>query len=163
MILDKRNEFADGLSAVLTAGAAAQNFGDVIDLGLDGRDVGSGEPIYLVIAVGATGINASGGAGSIQFRLVSDAIPVPDVATATVHVVSPVFVTGAASGNDPAGILRPGTPLLIVALPMEGNVYERYLGVQAIALTQSTTSGNVDAFLTRDVAKWKAYDAPWQL
>lgn len=160
MILDKRNEFADAVSVALTAGAAWQNIGDVIDLGLAARDVGNGEPLYLVVNVD-TGINAAG-AGSIQFRLASDDSGTINVSTGTVHAVSPLFVTSTTSGDAPSGALQAGTTLWIVALPMEGNVYEQYLGIQVNVLTQNTSAGKVNAFLTHDVARWKSYDAPWQ-
>lgn len=157
-ILDKRNEFCDGVSAALTAGANWQNIGDVIDLGSAARDVGNGQPLYLVISV-ATGINAAG-AGALAFRLVSDAVTTPDVGTATVHAQSPSFVTSTTSGNA-GGVLAAGKQLLVVALPWEGNVYERYLGIQALVTTQNTTAGAVDAYLTMDPQVWKSYDAPF--
>lgn len=160
MILDKLNEFADATSVALTAGAAWQNIGDVIDLGLAARDVGNGQPLYLVVSVD-TGINAAG-AGSLAFRLASDDSGTLNVSTATVHAVSPTFTTATTSGDAPSGALRAGQTLWVVALPMEGNVYERYLGMQVNVLTQNTTAGAVSAFLTHDVARWKSYDAPWQ-
>lgn len=160
MILDELNEFADATSVALTAGAAWQNIGDVIDLGLAARDVGNGQPLYLVVSVD-TGINAAG-AGSIAFRLASDDSGTIHVSTSTVHAVSPTFVTSTTSGDAPSGALRAGQTLWVVALPMEGNVYERYLGIQTNVLTQNTTAGAVSAFLTHDVARWKSYDAPWQ-
>jgi hypothetical protein len=49
-----------------------------------------------------------------------------------------------------------------VALPMEGQAYERYLAVQAVIATTTVTAGKINAFLTHDVSKWKSYDAPYQ-
>lgn len=161
MILDERNEFCDDTSVALTAGASWQNIGDVIDLGLAARDVGNGQPLYLVISVGTDGIDAAG-AGSIAFRLASDDSGTIHASTSTVHAVSATFVTSTTSG-DAGGALEPGKSLLVVALPMEGNVYERYIGLQALVSTQNTTAGKVHAFLTNDVARWKTYDAPYHL
>lgn len=161
MILDKRNEFCDNVSAALTAGASWQNVGDVIDLGSQvGRDVGNGEPIYLVVNVGETGINAAA-AGAFQVRLVSDtdANP-PSATTATVHFTSASIVTSTTSGNA-GGALAAGTRIAAVALPIELPVYERYLGVQVLVTTSNTTAGTLDAYLTSDVQAWKAYDAPF--
>lgn len=159
MILDKRTEFCDGVSVALTAGASWQNIGDVIDLGAQARDVGNGQPLYLVIST-AVGINAAG-AGSLAFRLVSDtdANP-PSVTTSTVHAVSPTFTTSTTSGGA-GGALAAGRLLMVVALPWEGLAYERYLGIQALVSTQNTTAGSIDAFLTHDPQVWKAYDAPF--
>ena len=161
MILDERNEFCDATSVVLTAGAAAQNIGDSIPLGIAGADLGNGEPIYLVVSVD-TGINAAS-AGSIAFALVSDSTAVPDAAGRTVHAVSPTFVTSTTSGNAPSGALRAGQALWVLALPMEGNTYEQFVALQVTVLTANTTAGAISAFLTHDVARWKAYDAPFQL
>ena len=153
MILDERNEFCDNTSVALTAGASWQNVGDQIPLGV-ARDIGSGEPLYLVVAVGSTGIKVGANTGTVAFRLASDDSDTIHASTSTVHVVSPTFAT---STTSDAGVLKAGTPLLIVALPMEGNAYETYLGIQALVSTENTTAGTVNAFLTHDVAKWKAY------
>jgi hypothetical protein len=40
---------------------------------------------------------------------------------------------------------------------MEGNAYERYLGILCVTATTTTTAGAINAFLTKDVSKWKAY------
>lgn len=159
MICDKLNTFCDGTSVALTAGASWQNVGDVIDLGLAARDVGNGEPLYLVISVGATGINAAG-AGSLAFRLASDDSGTIHASTSTVHFTGPTHTTSTTSGNA-GGALAAGKTLAVIALPVDGAaVYERYLGVQALVSTQDTTAGVVNAFLTRTPQVWKAYDAP---
>lgn len=51
---------------------------------------------------------------------------------------------------------------MAVQLPMEGTAYERYLAVQQVTGTTALNAGKVNAFLTTDVARWKAYDAPSQ-
>jgi len=55
-----------------------------------------------------------------------------------------------------------GKTLMAVQLPMQGTAYERYLAVQQVTGTAAFTAGKVNAFLTTDVARWKAYDAPSQ-
>lgn len=163
-IIDRRNEFCDNTSVALTAGASPQNIGFRIDIGGaagNTRDIGNGEPLYLVVAV-QTGINAAG-AGSIQFSLVSDDTATPATnGTATVHLQSPVFVTSTTTGNA-GGTLAAGRQLWVVPLPLEGNAYERFVGVQATVLTQNTTAGAVEAFLTHSPQAWKSYDAPFHL
>lgn len=157
MILDNTLEFADAVSVAAAAGTA--NIGDVIDLSV-ARDVGNGEPMYLVITVD-TEIITGGSAGTIQFLLVSDSTDtIATNGTATTHYASRLFVTDDASANDAA--LSAGAVPVVVALPMEGQAYERYLAVQAVIATTTVTAGKINAFLTHDVARWKAYDAPWQ-
>lgn len=152
MILDKLNEFADA-TALNTGAAGAYLIGNQIDLGLAGRDVGNGEPLYLVIQVD-TEIDA-GASGTVQFHLASDSTAAIDPATGTKHLSTPVFTVG-------TGIL-PGTVLYAGAIPAEGNVYEQFLGIVQTTGVAAVTAGAVSAFLVRDVAKWKAYDAPYQL
>ncbi len=152
MILDELTEFADAVS--VANAAATINVGDVIDLGV-ARDIGVGEPVYLVINVD-TEIITGGSAGTIQFKLVSDdsATPATD-GSASVHFTSKAFVTDDSAANDTE--MNAGGVPVCVAIPMEGVAYERYLGVQAVIGTTTTTAGKVNAFLTRDVAKYKAY------
>lgn len=157
MILDNTLEFADAVSVAASAGTA--NIGDIIDL-TTARDMGNGEPMYLVISVD-TEIITGGSAGTIKFQLVSDSTTTIAVdGSQTIHYASREFVTDDAAANDAA--LSAGAFPVIVALPMEGQAYERYLAVQAVVGTTTVTAGKINAFLTHDVAKWKAYDAPFQ-
>jgi hypothetical protein len=158
MILDKKLEFADAQSVAAAAGTA--NIGDVIDLGA-ARDIGNGQPMYLVINVD-TEIITGGNAGTIQFQLVSDGTgTIATDGSATVHFASRAFVTDGTDANDAA--IKAGATPVVVALPMEGQAYERFLAVQAVVGTTTVTAGKINAFLTHDVARWKAYDAPFQL
>lgn len=159
MILDERNEFCDA-QALNTGAAATYNLADVIDLGLAGRGIGeAGDQLYLVIQV-STGITA-GSAGSVQFQLVSDDSGTPATnGTQSIHLQTRAFTTGTGTGTT---TLKPGTVLGVFALPIEGVVYERYLGVQQVTGTAAITAGAVDAFITPTPAVWKAYDAPYQL
>lgn len=151
MILDKRTEFADAVSVVGTAGTSI-NVGSQIDSSV-ARDLGAGQPVYLVITVD-TSIITAGVAGAISFSLVSDdSASIATNGAQTVHYTSKAFVTDDAALNE----LDSGELAVAVALPMEGVAYERYLGVQANIVTTDTTAGAISAFLTMDVAKWKAY------
>ena len=146
MILDKRTEFADAV-ALNTGAAGTYLIGDQIDLGAAQRDVGNGEPLYLVITVDT--LPTSGGAATAQFTLASDdSASIATNGTASVH-----FVTKAFAISDMAA----GTVLAAVALPIQGVAYERYLGILQTTGTAAFTGGKVNAFLTHDVAKWKAY------
>ena len=143
MILDERTEFCDATSAILNIGNAI--IGDVVDLGATPtlRDIGNGEPLYLVIQVTTAFVGAT---ATIQFQLASDSTA--NLATSkTVH-----YDTGAiAVASYIAGFTK------VVALPMEVT-YERYLGLWETVATANVTAGAINAFLTHDVAKWAAYD-----
>lgn len=146
MILDERNKFCNG-TALNTGEAGSYSIGNVIDLGAVHRDIGNGEQLYLVIQVDTTA--TSGGAATGQFSLVSDAQD--DISTngsASVH-----FQTDAI----PVAKLVAGYNVASVALPMEGKAYERYLGILQTTGTAAFTAGKVDAFLTHDVSKIRAY------
>lgn len=141
MIIDNFLEFADAAAIALnTTNAIAPNT-DVIDLGATPtlRDIGNGEPIYLVIQVDTV----FAGAGNVTFDLVSDSTA--DLATSkTTHLT-----TGAIAYTSwTAGTTK------IYALPTEAT-YERYLGLWETA-SGNLTGGKINAFLTRDVAKWTA-------
>lgn len=144
MLVDDRLEFCDA-QALSTAATGLALVGDVINLG-QARDIGAGEPLYLVIQVDTA--VTSGGAGTLEFVLASDAQAAIAVdGSATEHFRSglkakTVFVAGYT---------------IAIALPMEGPVYEQYLGILQNVGTAALTAGKINAFITRDVAKWKAY------
>jgi len=151
MIMDTYNQFADGESVAATAGTAL--IGDVIDLGANPGDLGVGEPLYLVVRT-QTEIITGGAAGTIQFKLASDAqAAIATDGSATDHMISASFVTDGTDANDAE--LKAGGSLLVGRLP--SGTYERYLGVLAIIGTTTVTAGAIDAFLTHDINAWKAY------
>lgn len=151
MILDKRTEFCDA-TALNTGAAGTYLIGGQIDLGV-ARDIGIGEQLYLVITVDTQ--PTSGGAATAQFTLASDdTASIATNGTASVH-----FQTKAFSIAE----MTPGAVLAAVALPIEGVAYERFLGILQTTGTAAFTGGKINAFLTPDVAKWKSYDAPYQV
>lgn len=151
MILDERLEFADATSVAAAAGTAL--IGDVIDLGATARDMGQGEPLYLVITVD-TEIITGGAAGTIVFALASDAqAAIATDGSATVHWQSRAFVTDDSAANDTA--MNAGEVVAVVALPAQGPVYERYLGILATIATTTVTAGKINAFLTLDPPRTK--------
>lgn len=146
MIIDERNEFADAVSVAAAAGTAL--IGDVLNSGPVARDLGQGQPLYLVITVD-TEIITGGLAGTIKFQLVSDAqAAIATDGSATVHLDTGNFVTNAASANS--NQLNAGSVLYAGPLPVEGAVYERYLGILAVIGTTAVTAGAINAFLTLD-------------
>jgi hypothetical protein len=145
VILDERTEFCDATSAVMNVGN--QIIGDVIDLGSAPtlKDIGAGEPLYLVIQVDTAFSDAAdAGTATIQFQLCSDSTE--NLATSkTVHID-----TGAmAIASLIAGYTK------VYALPQEAT-YERYLGLWETVGTTNLDAGKINAFLTHDVARWVA-------
>ncbi len=146
MILDERTEFADAVSVAAAAGTAL--IGDVIDLGAVNRDLGAFEHLFLYITVD-TEIVTGGVAGTIKFQLVSDAqAAIATDGSATVHWDSGTFVTNNAAGND--SLLNAGSFLAEVPFPLQGKLYERYLGLLCIIGTTTITAGAISAGLTPD-------------
>lgn len=151
MILDERNEFADAVSVAGAAGTAL--IGDVIDSGSIARDLGQGSDLYLVITCD-TEIITGGAAGTIKFQLVSDAqAAIATDGSATVHLDSGTFVTDDAAANDTA--MNAGEIIFVGELPVQGKVYERYLGILAVIGTTTVTAGKINAFLTLDPPRTK--------
>lgn len=153
MIMDELLEFADAVSVAAAAGTAL--IGDVIDLGAAHRDIGNGRAAWLVITVD-TEIITGGAAGTIKFQLVSDAQAAIAVdGSATVHLDTGTFVTDDSAANDAQ--MNAGSVIACIALPTEGKVYERYLGLLAVIATTTVTAGKINAFLTLDPTGWQAY------
>ena len=160
MILDERLEFADDLTAVLTAGTTTV-FGDVIDT--DSADISpntvvdlEGSELYLVIQTGSEEVITAGAAGTLQFSLVSDALDTLGagvVANCTLHYQTGALVTDDAAVNDSKFNIGG----LIACIRLPSGSYERYLGILATSVTTSTTAGKINAFLTRDPALYRAY------
>lgn len=148
MILDSRNEFADAV-ALNTGAAGTYLVGDQINLSV-ARDVGNGEPLYLVVTVD-TGITVASSTGTVSFSLASDATAsIATDGSASVHATSKAWATSTTA-------IAAGTVLFAVALPAEGTAYEKYLGILQTTGTTAINAGKINAFLTTDVAKWKAY------
>lgn len=147
MWIDERAEFADAEG--ITFGAGTNLIGDVMDLG-DSRDVGAGNPIYLVIQV----TTAFAGGTSMQFVLASDAqAAIATSGAETRHYASDVFTDAQLT----AGLT------FSVSLPMGDTArgedtigYERYLGVLGIGVG-THTAGAINAFLSPDPVGWVAY------
>lgn len=146
MILDEKLEFADATS-VGTPNNSTVNVGDVVDLGGVVRDIGAGEPLYLVIQV-TTAID-SAGAATVSFILASDSTATLSVdGTQTEHYVSDKI----AKATLVAGYT------LVVPVPAESPAFERYLGVQVRENAgQALNAGAINAFLTHDPRQYRAY------
>jgi hypothetical protein len=148
MILDERTEFCDAV-ALNTGSAGNYLLGDVIDLG-EGKDLGNSDTLYLVIQVDTAA--TSGGSATASFSLLTD--DNESLSSPAVLVTSPVWAVAD---------MTAGKTLQVVQLPMEGTVYERYLGIRQTTAVAAFTAGKINAFITHTPARWKAYDAPFQL
>lgn len=138
MILDSTTQLS--AEQAVTATAISTN---VIDL-QDDRDIGAGEPVYLLIKVDTDCDSAADGA-SVAFTLESDSTA--DLATsATTHVT--VAAIGEAS-------LTAGTVVAKIALPIDS--YERYLGVRYTVSGENLTAGAFSAYITKDVSAYTNY------
>jgi hypothetical protein len=145
MILDKRNEFCDA-TALNTGAPGTYLIGDQIDLGV-ARDIGTGEQLYLVITVDTP--PTSGGAATAQFTLASDdTASIATNGTASVHFQTKAFTIAE---------MTAGAVLAAVPLPIEGVAYERFLGILQTTGTAAFTGGKINAFLTHDVAAYRAF------
>lgn len=150
MILDELLEFCDATSVAAAAGTAL--LGDVVDLGSASRDIGNGQDTYFYLSVD-TSIITGGSAGTIQFKLVSDAsASIATDGSATEHIVTKAFVTD----DDALNELDAGREIICLPLP-SGQTYERYLGVICTIATTTVTAGAISAGLTKDKTGWRAY------
>jgi hypothetical protein len=149
MIVDELLEIADATSIAASAGTAV--VGDVIDLEATTSDIGITDELWIVIQV-TTAIVAAG-AGTLALQVVSDSLSTlggGSLASCTLHLTTGNLVTAA---STPAGQTA-GSVLMAAKLP--SGTYERYLGILATVATQTISAGAINAFLTRDYAKWLA-------
>lgn len=146
MILDKNMQFCAGQDFTDTATAGTENCTDVLNLGDDPVDLGSGRELFLVVIV--TTAFTSGGTPAITFQLVSDDTDtLPADGSETPHIVAGPFTKGQ---------LTQGAVPICQALPAEGLPYEQYLGMQVKWASAALTAGSISAFLTLDPKKWAA-------
>lgn len=143
MIRDVRTTFADAVS-LNTGAAGTYSIGDVIDLGVAGRDIGAGvPPLFLVLRVDTTA--TSGGSATLVVNLVTSANS--DLSSGTT-----VATTGTAI---PVATLTANYMIAIIPLPAA--VYARYLGIQQVTGTAAFTAGKIDAFLVEDALVQRYY------
>lgn len=152
MIMDTLLEMCDD-AAANTGAAGTYLLGNQIPLNGPTvsptlRNIGVGEPVFLVIQVGSAGLSTAGAAGTVQFKLVSDAqAAVATDGSATEHVATKAFATGATA-------IPAGTVLFCGALP-SGN-YESFLGLLQLTGTTALNAGKVNAFLVKVPTQWRA-------
>lgn len=129
MYTDKLALFSDA-QAPTTGTTASTN---VVDTGVAGRGIGSGEPVWLVVQVVTT--CTSGGSNTTQAVLQDSAD------NSSFSTVLSGVATAVAS-------LVAGYNLLRVALPLG---LRRYIRVAYVIATADLTAGAFDAYLTHDI------------
>lgn len=147
MLMDETLEFSD--AGVVATATGKTLHGDVVDLGI-GRDVGVGDPLYVVVTI-ADAIT-SGGAATLSFEVVSDAQAAILVdGTETRHAKTTDFSLAELAQGQ----------IFVIPLPPEFPAYEQFLGLITNVGTAVLTGGAINAFITRDRGTWKAYpDSP---
>ena len=151
MIRDARATFATAVSVAAAAGTAV--FGNYIDRTTT-PNVDQAR-LYLVIFC-TTAIITGGSAGTVQLDLISSAAT--SGSSPNIHISSPLWVTGSAS----VAPLTLGSLMFIQELPRGSGVvglgaYLRYLMMQCVTATTTTTAGAVSAFLTLETGFWANY------
>lgn len=141
MKIDSRLEMCSDIA--VTGSTGTNLIGSQIDTQQVNLNIGSGEPIYLVIAV-STAITVSTSTGTHAFKLVSDDSAAISTTSSTVHLVTATYTGNQAKGKK----------LFVGVLP--AGVYERYLGILDVVGTEVSTAGKVDAYLTLNPPAWKA-------
>jgi hypothetical protein len=142
MIRDARTTFATAVSVAASAGTAV--FGNYIDR-TTSPNVDQAR-LYLVIFC-TTAIITGGSAGTVGIDLISSAAT--SGSSPNIHITSPLWVTGSAS----VAPLTAGSLMLLEELPRGSGVvgigtYLRYIMLQCITATTTTTAGAVSAFLS---------------
>lgn len=128
--------------------AGNQLVGDVIDLGLAGRDLGNGHPLYLVIQVTTAFDGGAAAGGTTQFELASDSTA--DLATSrSTHLLTKAFAA--------ATELTLGATFVFPLPTGGGETYERYLGIWLTQAVEGEDDGFIEAFLTLDPTGWVAH------
>ncbi len=140
MFVDKFLMMADAAAIALNAGNAIAPNTDVIDLGASPtlRDLGAGEPIYLVLNVDTAFV---GSGATVQFQLATDSVAALTTSK-TVHIDT----TAISIGTNNAAFAIDGYTL-VYPLPL-GVTYERYMGLWMTVASANVTAGKLNAYLT---------------
>lgn len=145
MLTDRLSTFLKE-TALNTGAAGTYLIGSQYDM-MDLRDLGDAAvPLWWVIQV-TTAVDSAADGTTVGFKLASDDSAAVSTTTSTIHVTSPVFT----QAQLVAGFRWQ------IPLPMEGNTYERYLGLLQVTAVEAVTAGKITSLLTINPGKWKAY------
>ena len=140
MIMDNFGQFVNTADDVAIE-AGNQLIGDVIDLGGANRDIGNGQPLYLVFVVGTAFDGGGASNGTTQFELASDSTA--DLATSrSTHFLTKAFAA--------ATELTAGATFCMPLPTSGGEPYERFLGIWLTQAVEGEDDGTIDIFLSLD-------------
>ena len=143
MIRDARTTFATAVSVAAAAGTAV--IGNYIDRTIT-PNVDQAR-LYLVIFC-TTAIITGGSAGTVQIDLITSAAT--SGSSPNIHIASPLYATATTASVAP---LTAGSLILIAELPRGSGIvglgaYLRYMMLQVVTATTTTTAGAISAFLS---------------
>ena len=142
MITDKLTTFGMPVS-LDTSGTGTEQIGEVIDTGVTDHDLGVGYPFYFYISVADAA--TSGGAATAQFELV----------TAEDEAITTGVEVLATSKEFALADMGEGEFLVATTIPY--GQYKRWLALRQVTETAAFTGGSVNAFLTQEPDRWRAY------
>lgn len=152
MFVDTQTEFSDSQAVTATAIStnvidtqAALGAGTALSNGNTVQDIGQGEDVYLVVTTAVTCTDV-GSDATLTLTLESD--------SAATLASAPV-VHFATSALAFASYATAGSIVALVKLPAAD--YKRYLGVRYTIGAGPLTAGAFDAFLTKDIQRYKVY------
>jgi len=150
MIRDARTTFASAVSVAAGAGTAV--FGNYIDR----TTTPNFDQARLYLQIWCTTTFVAAGAGTVQFDLISSAATSgtsPDI-----HIQTPLFATATVASVAP---LTAGSVIWIAELPRGSGIlgigaYLRYIMMQCVTASNTTSAGSVSAFLSLEAGYWAA-------
>jgi len=101
------------------------------------RDVGKGEPAFLVINV-TTAFASGTSTGTVCFALVDEEDETIDSGSVVIVQTAPIIVTRLTAGK-----------IIVIPIPA-GLITQQYLGVKATYATEEVTAGKIDAHIAVD-------------
>jgi hypothetical protein len=149
MIRDARTTFCTATNVYAAAGTAV--FGNYIDR----TTTPNFDQAKLYLQVWCTTTFVGVATGTVQFDMISSAAT--SGSTPNIHISSPLFPQAVSS----VAPLSAGSPIMIQELPRGSGIlgaaaYLRYIMMQCVTATETTTAGAVAAFLSLEAGYWAA-------
>lgn len=135
MFVDAELQLCDA-QEVIGAIAAIAYSAQAIDLGVV-RDVGKGEPAYLVINV-TTLFESGTDIGTVVFALIDEEDETLAATSVVIVQTAPLLVTRLTAGK-----------IIVIPIPA-GLITQQFLGLKATIGGEEITAGNIDAFIALD-------------
>jgi len=148
MIMDQENLFSEDqeITAGSDSGILSTN---TIDLGMEGRRIGVGKNLYLVV-ICTTSMTDSGSNSALSVDLQSDSAEAQNVAP-VVHQRIGTFAAGAVAGSRLVARLQPSDDM------------KRYLRLKYTSTNGALSTGKFTAFLAESIDAQKAYPGAFSI